>query len=82
MGLSTDSTQLYGKQPTKLVKTFERDLTVGSIVTDLLSRYSGPFGGMAPTGHRQLRVTISRNSMENSLRKLMKKFEHDPRSDL
>ena len=62
----------------KLMKIFELDPTVGSIDTDLLSRYSGPFGGQAPTGRRWRRVPIPRNSMENSLRKFMKKFERDP----
>ena len=62
----------------KLVKTFERDPTVGSIVTDLLSRYYCPFGGMAPTGRQQRRVPIPRKSMENGLWKLVKKFERDP----
>ena len=29
------------------IKQFERNPTVGSLDTDFLSRYSGPFGGMA-----------------------------------
>ena len=56
----------------KLVKTFERDPTVGSIVMDLLTRFSKGVGGMAPTGRRRRVVPIPRNSIENSLRKLMK----------
>ena len=34
----------------KLVKKFERDPTVGSIVMDLLARFSNVVGGMGPTG--------------------------------
>ena len=60
------------------MKKFEHDPPVGSIVTDLLSRYCGGVGGMAPTESRQHVVTIPRNSIKNSLRKLMKKFERDP----
>ena len=38
----------------KLVKTFDRDATVGSRDTDLWTPYSGPVGGMAPIGrHRR-----------------------------
>ena len=33
---------------------------------------------MAPTGRRQPVVPIPRNSLEHRLRKLVKKFEHDP----
>ena len=62
----------------KLVKKFERDPTVGSLDTNFLSWYSGPFGGMAPTGHHRRVVPIPRKSMENSLRKLVKQFERDP----
>ena len=36
----------------KQVKIFERDATVGSLDTDILSRYFGPVGGMAQTGRR------------------------------
>ena len=60
------------------MKKFERDPTVGSLDTDFLSRYSSPFGGMAPTGHRQRVVPIPRNFMENNLQKHVKKFERDP----
>ena len=45
---------------------------------DLLTRFSSGAGGMAPTGHRQHVVPLPRNSTENSLRKIMKKFERDP----
>ena len=58
----------------KLVKTFERDPTVGSIVMDLLTRFFCAVGGMAPTGRRQPVVPITRNSIEKSLRKLEKKI--------
>ena len=58
----------------KLVKTFERDPTVGSIVMDLLTRFSSVVGGMVPTGRRQRVVPIPRNSLENSVRKLVKKI--------
>ena len=58
----------------KLVKTFERDPTVGFIVMDLLTRFSSAFGGLAPTGRRQPVVPIRRNSLEHSLRKLVKKI--------
>ena len=57
----------------KLVKKFERDPTVGSIVMDLLTRFSSVVDGMAPTGRRQRVVPIPRNSIENSVRKLVKK---------
>ena len=49
-----------------------------SLDTDLLTRYSGPFGGMAPTVHHRRVVPIPRNFMENSFLKLVKKFECDP----
>ena len=62
----------------KLVKTFERDPTVGSIVMDLLTRFSCAVGGMAPTGRRRRVMPIPCNSIENSLRKLVKIFERDP----
>ena len=58
----------------KLGKQFERDPTIGSIVMDLLIRFCSAVGRMAPTGNRQHVVPIPRNSIENSLRKLMKKF--------
>ena len=51
----------------KLVKTFEHDPTVGSIVIDILTRFSTGVGGMAPTGRRRRVVPIPRNSIENSL---------------
>ena len=56
------------------LKTFERDPTVGSIVMVLLTWFSSVVGGMAPTGRRQRVVPIPRNSIENSLRKLVKKI--------
>ena len=62
----------------KHVKTFECDPTVEFLDTDFLSRYSSPFGGMAHTEHRRRVVSPPRNSMENSLLKLVKKFERDP----
>ena len=62
----------------KQVKQFECDPTVGSLYTDLLNRYSSPSGGMAPTGHHRRVVPIPHNSMENSLWKVVKKFECDP----
>ena len=39
---------------------------------DRLTRFSSAIGGMAPTGRRQRVVPIPRNSIENSLRKLVK----------
>ena len=60
----------------KLVKTFGRDPTVGSIDTELLTWYSGPVGGMAPTGRHRRVVPIPRNSVENSLQKHVKKFRY------
>ena len=51
---------------------------VGSIDTDLLTRYSRVVGGMAPTGRHRRVVPIPRYSIENSLRKLVIKFERDP----
>ena len=39
---------------------------------DLLTRFSSVVGGMAPTGRRQRVVPIPRNSIENSLPKLVK----------
>ena len=56
----------------KLVKKFERDPTVGSIVMDLLTRFSRGVGGTAPTGRRRRVVPIPRNSIKNSIRKLVK----------
>ena len=60
------------------MKKFERDPTVGSIVTDLLSPYTSHVGGMAPTCRRRHVVLVPRNCMKNSLRKLVKKFKSDP----
>ena len=45
---------------------------------DHLTRFSSVVGGMAPTGHHQRVVPIPRNSIEHSLRKLVKTFERDP----
>ena len=56
----------------KLVKTFERDPTVGYLDTDILSRYSSPVGGMAQTGRRGRVVLIPHNPMANSLQKHVK----------
>ena len=76
----TDSTLLHRKQPPETCETkFERDPTGGSIDTDLWTRYSSPVGGMAPAARRRRGVPIPRNSIENSLRKLVKTFERDPR---
>ena len=62
----------------KLVKTFKRYPMVVSIDTDLLSLYFIPVIGMPSTGRRWRVVQIPGNSMENSLRKLVKNFERDP----
>ena len=62
----------------KLVKKFRCDLPVGSIDTDLLTRCYNAVGGMALTGRRPRVVPIPRNYIENSLRKLVRKFERDP----
>ena len=71
----TDSMQLHRKQPPESrLKKFERDPTVGSIVMVLLTRFSSAVGGMAPTGRRQRVVPIPHNSIENRLRKLVKKI--------
>ena len=43
----------------KLLKTVDRDATVGSQDTHLLTRYSGSFGGMAPTGRHRCVVPDS-----------------------
>ena len=58
----------------KLVKTFERDPTVGSRDMDLLTQYSSCVGRVAPTGRYRRVVPIPRYSIENSLRKLVKKI--------
>ena len=55
-------------------KKFELDPTVGSIDTDLLTRYSSRVGGLAPTGRHRHVVPIPRYSIENSLEKLVKKI--------
>ena len=52
----------------KLVKKFDCDPTVGSIVMDLWTRFSYAVGGMAPTGLRKPVVPIPLNSIEHSLR--------------
>ena len=62
----------------KLLKTFERDPTVESIVMDLLTRFSSVVDGMALTGRRRCVVPIPRHSIENRLGKLVKTFERDP----
>ncbi|KAL3566426.1 hypothetical protein D5086_031841 [Populus alba] len=74
----------------KLIKTFESDITVGSKVMDLLSRYSGRVSGIArldvfvvcrwqrPTGDHRRGVAIPSYTMEKSLQKLLKTFERDP----
>ena len=41
---------------------------------DLLTQFSSPIGGMAPTGRRPRVAPIPRNSIENSLRKIVKKI--------
>ena len=56
----------------KHVKKVEHDPTVGSLDTDLLSRYSGPVGGLTPTVHHRWVVPIPHNSMENNLQKQVK----------
>ena len=56
------------------MKKFQRDPTVESIDTDLLTRYSGPVGGMAPTGNLGRVLPIPHDSIETSLRKLVKKI--------
>ena len=58
----------------KLVKKFERDPTVGSRDTDLLTPYSSRVGGLAPTGRHRRVIPIPRYSIENSLWKLVKKI--------
>ena len=63
-----------GNSLRKLVKKFYRDPTVGSIDMYLLTRYSRPVGGMAPTGLLCLVLSIPRDSIEKSLRKLLKKI--------
>ena len=60
------------------MKQFERDSTVGSPDTDVLTRYSSSVGGMAPTRRHRRDVPIPRYSIENSLRKLVKTFERNP----
>ena len=62
----------------KLVKQFERDPTVGSVDMKLLTWYSSLVGGLALSGRRRHVVPIPRNSIENSFRKLVNKFERDP----
>ena len=62
----------------KYIKKFECHPKVGSLDTDLLSRYFSPVSGMILTVHCRRVVPIPRNSMENSLRKQVKKFERDP----
>ena len=59
----------------KIVKTFKRDATIGSIEMNLLNTYSGPVGGMARTARRRRGITPPRGSIENSLRELVKTFE-------
>ena len=67
----------------KIVKIYERDPTVGCRDTDLLTRCSGPVGGMAPTGRRRRVVQIRRYSIENILLKLVKQnLSAIQRSDL
>ena len=74
-----DLTLHHKKQPPESwEKKFERDPTVGPIDTDLLTRYSSLVGGMAPTVRHRRVVPIPRIYIENSLRKLVKIFEHDP----
>ena len=58
----------------KHVKKFERETMVGSIVMDLLTRFSSAVGGMAPTGRRQRVVPVPGNSIENTVRKHVKKI--------
>ena len=48
------------------------------MVGDLLTWFCSVVGGMAPTGRRLRVVPIPPNSIENSLLKLVKKFERDP----
>ena len=60
------------------MKQFERDPTVRSIVMDLLTLFSSVVDGLGPTGRRRSVVPIPCNSIENSIRKLVKQFERDP----
>ena len=53
---------------------FNIDPTVGSIDTDLLSRFSCCVRGKAAIGRRRCVVPIQRYSIENSLRKHVKNF--------
>ena len=66
----------------KLIKKIERYPTVKSKVVDLLSRYSGRGGGRASPDVVSVGVAIPRYSVENNLRKLLKKILSDPTVDL
>ena len=69
---------LHRKQPPETCETkFERVPTVGSIDTDLWTRYSSHVSGIALTGRHRRVVPIPRNSIENSLRKLVKIFKRN-----
>ena len=62
----------------KHVKKFKSDPTVRSLDTDLLSRYSSLVAGKTPIERRRRVVRNPQNSMENNLRKHVKKFKSDP----
>ena len=66
-----DSTE---KSLRKLMKKMKRDPTVGSIDTNLLSRFSCGVGGKAAIGRRRRVIPIQSYSIGNSLRKIVKKF--------
>ena len=57
----------------KLVKIFERDPTVRSRDTDLLTRCFGAVGGKAPSGRRRRVVQSRRYSIEYSPLNLVQK---------
>ena len=67
--VSSDSTRLQRKQPPE---TREKILARSNGRTDLLTRYSRLVGGMAPTGRLCRVLSIPRDSIKNSLRKLVK----------
>ena len=60
------------------MKKFERDPTLGSIVMELLARFSSAVGEIAPTGRHRRVVPIPPTPSKTAYGNSCKKFQRDP----